>query len=57
MCVCVCVYIEVIQRALADIPDRKWTEHHPEDNGKRGSISPDSLEGTKIKYPALIQTP
>lgn len=51
------MYIEVTQRAPADIPDQKWTERRPEDNGNRGSISPDSLEGTKIKCLAPIQIP
>jgi len=51
------LYIEVTQRAPADIPDRRWTERRPEDNGDRGSICPDSLEGTKIKCPVPIRIP
>lgn len=49
------MYVEVTQRAPADIPDRKWTERRPEDNGDRGSICPDSLEETRIKCLAPIR--
>lgn len=51
------MYVEVTQRAPADIPDRRWMERRPEGSGNQGSICPDSLERTKIKYPVLIRTP